>query len=135
MNIKDAQDSTMKEVPILLVGNKIDLRNAPGAHENSSSFVSKKEGENLAELLSTDFIETSALDGTNVETALLLLVGSMMKSEDDHLKQTALILQSSDKKKWKCMSCVFIILFRHFLYINLNKYLFHWSFQIFLNFI
>ncbi|CAK5078879.1 unnamed protein product [Meloidogyne enterolobii] len=98
-------DSTMKEVPILLVANKIDLRNAPGAHENVSSFVSKKEGENLAELLSTDFIETSALDGTNVETALLLLVGAMMKSEDDHLKQTALILQSSDKKKWRCMSC------------------------------
>ena len=76
------------------------------------------------QLLSTDFIETSALDGTNVETALLLLVGfvfnywlkfvlfifklnlrAMMKSEDDHLKQTALILQSLDKKKWKCMSC------------------------------
>jgi len=41
----------MKEVPILLVANKIDLRNAPGAHENVSSFVSKKEGENLAEVL------------------------------------------------------------------------------------
>lgn len=100
-----AQDSTMKEVPILLVANKVDLRNSADSQASLSSFVSKKEGENLAELLGTDFIEVSALDGTNVETALLLLVGEMMKSEDDHLKQTALILQSTTKKKWKCMSC------------------------------
>lgn len=40
----------MKEVPILLVANKVDLRNAPGARENASSYVSKKEGENLAEV-------------------------------------------------------------------------------------
>jgi hypothetical protein len=49
-NNKAAQDSTMKEVPILLVANKIDLRNEPGALENASSFISRKEGENLAEV-------------------------------------------------------------------------------------
>jgi hypothetical protein len=41
---------------------------------NSGSFVTAKEGENLAKALETEFIECSALDGTNVEAALLLLV-------------------------------------------------------------
>lgn len=45
-----AQDSTMKEVPILLVANKVDLRNSSDGQANLSSFVSKKEGENLAEV-------------------------------------------------------------------------------------
>ncbi|KAL3087625.1 hypothetical protein niasHS_009833 [Heterodera schachtii] len=103
-------ESTMKEVPILLVGNKVDLRNSGGDgmtnDESSSTFVSRKEGENLSELLGTDFIETSALDGTNVETALLLLVGEMLKTEDDQLKQTAMMLQNGGKsKKSKCLSC------------------------------
>uniref|UniRef100_A0A914H576 Uncharacterized protein n=1 Tax=Globodera rostochiensis TaxID=31243 RepID=A0A914H576_GLORO len=107
--IETVKDSTMKEVPILLVGNKVDLRNASDdltTKDVASSFVTRKEGENLSELLGTDFIETSALDGTNVETALLLLVGEMLKTEDDQLKQTALMLQNAGKlKKSKCLSC------------------------------
>ncbi|KAL3092679.1 hypothetical protein niasHS_007888 [Heterodera schachtii] len=108
--IETVKESTMKEVPILLVGNKVDLRNSGGDgttnDESSSTFVSRKEGENLSELLGTDFIETSALDGTNVETALLLLVGEMLKTEDDQLKQTAMMLQNGGKsKKSKCLSC------------------------------
>ncbi len=38
------------------------------------NYVSTKDGENLAKTLETEFIECSALDGTNVEAALLLLV-------------------------------------------------------------
>uniref|UniRef100_A0A183BSI9 EF-hand domain-containing protein n=1 Tax=Globodera pallida TaxID=36090 RepID=A0A183BSI9_GLOPA len=107
--IETVKDSTMKEVPILLVGNKVDLRNVSDdltTNDAASSFVTRKEGENLSELLGTDFIETSALDGTNVETALLLLVGEMLKTEDDQLKQTAMMLQNAGKlKKSKCLSC------------------------------
>ncbi|KAL3069099.1 hypothetical protein niasHT_034329 [Heterodera trifolii] len=97
--IETVKESTMKEVPILLVGNKVDLRNSGGDgmtnDESSSTFVSRKEGENLSELLGTDFIETSALDGTNVETALLLLVGEMLKTEDGSVET-----DGNDAAKW-----------------------------------
>ena len=116
-----------KPIPILLVGNKIDLRRPEGGEDHleehadavqmesppspmqpqcskegeslaqildheppppmrksgfpmsvinttSVNFVSTKDGENLAKTLETEFIECSALDGTNVEAALLLLV-------------------------------------------------------------
>jgi 50S ribosomal subunit-associated GTPase HflX len=40
----------MKEVPILLVSNKIDLRDSEEGQKQSAKFVSQKEGENLAQV-------------------------------------------------------------------------------------
>uniref|UniRef100_A0A915EEU7 EF-hand domain-containing protein n=1 Tax=Ditylenchus dipsaci TaxID=166011 RepID=A0A915EEU7_9BILA len=106
--IETVRESASKPVPVLIVGNKIDLRDQ-GQEAHTSSFpdtkgenlaeilndtstassfahpgqlfstdcnyVTQKDGQNLAELLQTEFIECSALDGTNIDAALLLLVG------------------------------------------------------------
>jgi Ras-related protein Rab-1A len=54
----------------LLVGNKCDLQ--------GSRVVTMKEGFNFAETLGVDYLETSALDGTNVETAFFNLAKALM---------------------------------------------------------
>ncbi len=58
-----------KKVPIILTGNKIDLR------ENGNPLhVTTDEGRHLAEQLNIDFIETSAKTGEMVDQAFELLV-------------------------------------------------------------
>ncbi|KAI1725830.1 ras family domain-containing protein [Ditylenchus destructor] len=128
------QESTCKPIPVLIVANKIDLRpsdaepgsapgeslaqilddkpSGPATHSNANStfymssrnFVTQKEGEHLSKVLETDFIECSALDGTNIDAALLLLVGEMMKQEDMQIKNTAVNLAKKPKKS-SCFSC------------------------------
>ena len=52
-----------KNVPVVLLANKIDLR------EEGAESVSPDEGENLAKKLGLTFIETSAKSGDGVEEA------------------------------------------------------------------
>nr|MDO8085947.1 Rab family GTPase [Candidatus Sigynarchaeum springense] len=60
-----------KPIPIVLVGNKIDLE---GARE-----VSKGEGEELAKELNLSYIETSAKEGSNVEEVFEMLAFILVK--------------------------------------------------------
>lgn len=58
-----------KKIPIVLVGNKIDLRiDSPDAR-----FVDTEEGAKMAEELKVPFIETSALTGANITEAFTML--------------------------------------------------------------
>ena len=59
----------------VLVGNKIDLP----AHERQ---VSTQEGEALAAELGVPFVETSALNGSNVETAFVRMTQAIKRSLD-----------------------------------------------------
>ena len=61
--IKDCVNLAPKTVLLVLIGNKTDLE--------EKREVSYEEGENLAKLNNMIFYETSALNGTNVETAFL----------------------------------------------------------------
>lgn len=58
-----------------MVGNKIDLP----AHERQ---VSTQEGEALAAELGVPFVETSALNGSNVETAFVRMTQAIKRSLD-----------------------------------------------------
>ncbi|KAG1530922.1 hypothetical protein G6F51_013684 [Rhizopus arrhizus] len=62
----------------MLVGNKVDL-------SESSRAVETEEGRSLAEegLL---FIETSALDATNIDTAFTTLIGKLCSNLSKKLK-------------------------------------------------
>ncbi|XP_058492964.1 ras and EF-hand domain-containing protein homolog isoform X1 [Solea solea] len=61
------QDVSSEDVPIMLVGNKCDLR------QSGASFVPTSYGEKLAMTYNTLFCETSAKDGSNILEAVLHL--------------------------------------------------------------
>ncbi len=59
-----------EKIPIVLVGNKIDLRKNDDA---SGKYVQREEGAQVAESLNLPFIETSALTGENINEAFAML--------------------------------------------------------------
>ena len=62
----EEKKNTNNKVPLVLIGNKIDLEN--------ERVVSKEEGEKLAEKYNIEFFECSAKNGTNVNEAFQYLV-------------------------------------------------------------
>ncbi|KAK0397696.1 hypothetical protein QR680_002223 [Steinernema hermaphroditum] len=81
------KDSVSKPVPILMCANKTDLRNAVYKYD--------KSGANYA--MNTQFIECSALEGTNIENALVKLTREMMSHEDSEMKATGVVLNKTSK--------------------------------------
>jgi GTPase SAR1 family protein len=63
-----------RKVPVVLCGNKSDLRDGPAARRRSH--VSAEDGAKLASLCGALFIETSPKTGTNVLDALVILARS-----------------------------------------------------------
>jgi small GTP-binding protein len=63
--LKDLKNSTAANIPLVLVGNKIDLPNRN---------VSKDEGEKLAKEIGASFLEASAKTGENVRKLFDLVV-------------------------------------------------------------
>ena len=59
----------------MLVGNKVDL-------PLSERQVGTEEGESLAKELGIPFVETSALNGNNVEAAFVCMTANIKKSVD-----------------------------------------------------
>ncbi|KAK6762719.1 hypothetical protein RB195_023434 [Necator americanus] len=65
--IDTIKDSVERQIPVILVGNKCDLRH------QFSEVVSNHEGATLAAKMGVLFMETSALDGSNVDGSMLAL--------------------------------------------------------------
>lgn len=59
--LKELRDHTDPNIVVMLIGNKSDLRHLVA--------VSKEDGKSFAERESLYFMETSALEATNVESA------------------------------------------------------------------
>jgi len=59
--MKEVRDHTSQDIVLMMVGNKMDLRHL--------RVVNEEEGESFAAENDMLFIETSALDSTNVEDA------------------------------------------------------------------
>jgi Ras-related protein Rab-1A len=83
----------------LIIGNKADL------HDDRD--VTYEEGENFAEKYGYKFIETSAKDGTNVDTAFLALAKDLIKVRTggviiDNKKSIKLDGKKQKSKKNKC---------------------------------
>uniref|UniRef100_A0A0N5A8T4 Ras and EF-hand domain-containing protein n=1 Tax=Syphacia muris TaxID=451379 RepID=A0A0N5A8T4_9BILA len=91
------RESTLRPIPIMICGNKIDLRRG---HDNTCGFVTAREGETIAEALGAIFAECSALDGTNIDNAFYILARELMATEDVEVKSTGVTL--AEKKTSGC---------------------------------
>uniref|UniRef100_UPI00398F6A7C ras and EF-hand domain-containing protein n=1 Tax=Pristiophorus japonicus TaxID=55135 RepID=UPI00398F6A7C len=76
--IDEIKNSTAIPTPIILIGNKIDLRNEMPQAQRST--VLTAHGEKLAMTYNALFCETSAKDGTNVVEAVLHLAREAKKN-------------------------------------------------------
>ncbi|KAG1370333.1 hypothetical protein G6F61_012125 [Rhizopus arrhizus] len=88
--LKEIREYADPNVVIMLVGNKADL-------SKSSREVETEEGRSLAEEEGLLFIETSALDSTNINTAFTTLIGKLCSNLSE--KPQATPSQSITKKR------------------------------------
>jgi len=70
--IAQAQPDDPKKFPFLLLGNKLDKCSL----NNNQRQVEKQKAENYAKNHQMTFFETSALEGTNIETAMKTISGT-----------------------------------------------------------
>ena len=64
--IADLKQSGDKKITILLIGNKADLEN--------QRVISKEQGEEKAKSFNLAFLETSAMNGQNLDTAFEMMI-------------------------------------------------------------
>ncbi|XP_069786438.1 ras and EF-hand domain-containing protein homolog isoform X2 [Narcine bancroftii] len=87
------KDSTNEAVPIMLVGNKVDLRNK--ATKEGQKSIPTSYGEKLAMNYSVLFCETSAREGSNIIEAVLHLAREVRKRGDGTNLETLTNLSST----------------------------------------
>ncbi|XP_056370218.1 ras and EF-hand domain-containing protein isoform X2 [Oenanthe melanoleuca] len=75
------EDATHENIPIMVVGNKADLRQ--DVTEQGQKCVSINYGEKLAMTYNALFCETSAKDGSNIVEAVLHLAREVRKRSDN----------------------------------------------------
>ncbi|XP_077200806.1 ras and EF-hand domain-containing protein isoform X1 [Paroedura picta] len=100
------EDATHENIPIMVVGNKADLR--PVAYEQGEKCVPVNYGEKLAMAYSALFCETSAKDGSNIVEAVLHLAREVRKrsdSEDDNVSVTDLTGTSTKRSAFTKNCC------------------------------
>ncbi|XP_065050990.1 ras and EF-hand domain-containing protein homolog isoform X6 [Rhopilema esculentum] len=106
LNVRDwmesIQESSNKPVPIMLCGNKIDLRKPTAP--NGKSYISREQGERLAKEIDAFFIETSSRKNTNIAEAVLKLARKLRSLEDTEIRNGGMTLgdNGNDKKKSGC---------------------------------
>ncbi|XP_062854685.1 ras and EF-hand domain-containing protein [Trichomycterus rosablanca] len=103
--IDTIEDVSQDKIPIMLVGNKTDLRQQ--ALQDGITCISTSHGERLAMLTSSSlFCETSAKDGSNIIEAVLHLAREVIKRSHEH-KETASVtkLSANHNKKINSSKC------------------------------
>lgn len=66
-------ETTDKKIPIVIVANKIDLRDEARKLPGASRVIEREEGAKLAAEFDCLFVEASAKSGTNMEESLIEL--------------------------------------------------------------
>ncbi|XP_006730651.1 ras and EF-hand domain-containing protein [Leptonychotes weddellii] len=98
------EDATQESIPIMLVGNKADLRDAATAEEQKC--VPGYWGEKLAMTYGALFCETSAKDGSNIVEAVLHLAREVKKrTDEDDSKSVTNLTGTSSKKSTQMKNC------------------------------
>ncbi|XP_006145571.1 ras and EF-hand domain-containing protein, partial [Tupaia chinensis] len=94
----DMIEATAQEtIPIMLVGNKADLRDTASVEEQQC--VKAHFGEKLAMTYGALFCETSAKDGSNVVEAVLHLAREVKKRTDENDRKSITNLTGNSSKK------------------------------------
>ncbi|XP_053575343.1 LOW QUALITY PROTEIN: ras and EF-hand domain-containing protein-like [Bombina bombina] len=98
--IDEIKNSSEKSIPVMLIGNKTDLR----IEKTESDCIQTSMGEKLAMAYSSLFCETSAKDGTNVVEAVLHLAREVKRSVDLSAERSETVTKLSipDKKSTCC---------------------------------
>uniref|UniRef100_A0AAY5ENQ2 EF-hand domain-containing protein n=1 Tax=Electrophorus electricus TaxID=8005 RepID=A0AAY5ENQ2_ELEEL len=96
------KDVSQDDIPIMLVGNKTDLRER--VHLDGITCIQTSYGEKLAMTYSSLFCETSAKEGSNVIEAVLHLAREVIKNAHEHTEAASLakLPRSHNKKPLNC---------------------------------
>ncbi|KAM6289644.1 ras and EF-hand domain-containing protein [Aegotheles albertisi] len=99
------EDATRENIPIMMVGNKADLRQA--VIEQGQKCVPINYGEKLAMTYNALFCETSAKDGSNIVEAVLHLAREVRKRSDnqDDTRSVTSLAGTSVKKSALTKNC------------------------------
>ncbi|KAI5278299.1 ras and EF-hand domain-containing protein isoform X1 [Manis pentadactyla] len=98
------EDAIHKSIPIMLVGNKADLRDTAAAE--GQKCVPGYFGEKLAMTYGALFCETSAKDGSNIVEAVLHLAREVKKrTDEDDSKSVTNLTGTSSKKSAQMKNC------------------------------
>ncbi|XP_066995628.2 ras and EF-hand domain-containing protein homolog [Anabrus simplex] len=100
--VQDIDEVTNHQVPIVLCGNKVDLRNEYRAQ--GVTCVESSQGDKLARDCGALFVETSSKTGKNVIDAVITLCREMLTREDVEVQTSALRVTEEDKKMLQCCS-------------------------------
>ncbi|XP_045104323.1 ras and EF-hand domain-containing protein homolog isoform X1 [Portunus trituberculatus] len=98
--IQSIDDTCQTRVPLVLCGNKEDMRATAAADGRST--VSLTEGEKLARDCGAFYIETSCKTGIGVMDALVQLARQMVTTEDVEIQTSALKVCAADQKRSCC---------------------------------
>ena len=93
INLQSKLTEDLENMPIIIIGNKIDMPNR---------VISKETATNFAKEQNFDYYETSAKTGEGVENAIKELVKKVMSYIDKKNKRDNLKLNQSDKKSKCC---------------------------------
>lgn len=100
-SIECSQDGSIKKLPIMVCGNKTDMR--PEAEKLGRKVVTYDDGQRLAREYGALFIETSAKEGLNIAESVTELARLMRANEDLEVKTCG--LQLTEKNLEKSKSC------------------------------
>ncbi|XP_061182905.1 ras and EF-hand domain-containing protein homolog isoform X2 [Saccostrea echinata] len=99
--VDSIEEGAQKKVPIMLCGNKTDLRDE--SEKQGRKVVKFEDGQRLAREFEGLFIETSAKDGSNIVDAVTELSRLLASNEDLEVKTSGLQLHSGNvKEKSSC---------------------------------
>ena len=96
--------SNLKDVPKILVGNKLDLEN------KNLGIVGDKDGKDYANEYKMKFIKTSASEPLNVKEACILLVKEILEKRNnpkkEEIKTEDMLKNNTKKKQSRCCCCI-----------------------------
>ncbi|XP_043195960.1 ras and EF-hand domain-containing protein-like [Amphibalanus amphitrite] len=98
--VQSIDEVTDTRVPIMLCGNKVDMREA--LMKQGQTCITREQGETLARDFGAHFQETSARTGQGMVEAIVELGRRMLTNEDVEVQTSALKVSDDAKKGGAC---------------------------------